>query len=69
MNGNTRLGAGLGLKAEHYAQALAHRADGLWFEVHGKLHGRRPTARLAYAHRRAASAVAARRCAVTGSRC
>lgn len=34
MNGNTRLGAGLGLKAEHYAQALAHRAEGLWFEVH-----------------------------------
>ena len=34
MNGNTRLGAGLGLKAEHYAQALAQRADGLWFEVH-----------------------------------
>ncbi|MDF9619525.1 DUF692 domain-containing protein [Pseudomonas entomophila] len=28
------MGAGLGLKAEHYAQALACRADGLWFEVH-----------------------------------
>ncbi|QVM94024.1 DUF692 domain-containing protein [Pseudomonas entomophila] len=28
------MGAGLGLKAEHYAQAWACRADGLWFEVH-----------------------------------
>ncbi|MCW2269737.1 hypothetical protein D3C77_166140 [compost metagenome] len=28
------LGAGLSLKAEHYAQALACTADGLWFEVH-----------------------------------
>ncbi|MCU1732313.1 DUF692 domain-containing protein [Pseudomonas sp. 20P_3.2_Bac4] len=28
------MGAGLGLKAEHYAQALACEADGLWFEVH-----------------------------------
>ncbi|MFR0687882.1 DUF692 domain-containing protein [Enterobacterales bacterium AE_CKDN230030158-1A_HGKHYDSX7] len=27
-------GAGLGLKAEHYAQALACAAQGLWFEVH-----------------------------------
>jgi uncharacterized protein (UPF0276 family) len=26
--------AGLGLKAEHYAEALAAPADGLWFEVH-----------------------------------
>lgn len=26
--------AGLGLKPEHYADALASRADGLWFEVH-----------------------------------
>ncbi|PRA58654.1 hypothetical protein CQ065_23335 [Pseudomonas sp. MYb187] len=28
------LGAGLSLKAEHYTQALACTADGLWFEVH-----------------------------------
>lgn len=34
MNGITTIGAGLGLKAEHYAQALACRAEGLWFEVH-----------------------------------
>ncbi|CAI3804644.1 hypothetical protein GLGCALEP_03677 [Pseudomonas sp. MM221] len=34
MNGTYRLGAGLGLKAEHYADAWACRADGLWFEVH-----------------------------------
>ncbi|MEL7937137.1 DUF692 domain-containing protein [Pseudomonas delhiensis] len=27
-------GAGLGLKAEHYAQALGCGAEGLWFEVH-----------------------------------
>jgi len=26
--------AGLGLKAQHYEQALAATADGLWFEVH-----------------------------------
>ena len=26
--------AGIGLKPEHYADALATRADGLWFEVH-----------------------------------
>ena len=26
--------AGLGLKLQHYADALAARADGLWFEVH-----------------------------------
>ena len=26
--------AGLSLKPEHYADALARRADGLWFEVH-----------------------------------
>ena len=26
--------AGLGLKPAHYAEALAARADGLWFEVH-----------------------------------
>lgn len=29
-----RLGAGLGLKAEHYAEALSCDAEGLWFEVH-----------------------------------
>lgn len=34
MNASTRLGAGLGLKAEHYADALACTAQGLWFEVH-----------------------------------
>ena len=28
------LGAGLGLKPEHYADACACVADGLWFEVH-----------------------------------
>ncbi|MGE4405535.1 DUF692 domain-containing protein [Pseudomonas sp.] len=31
---NAVLGAGLGLKPEHYAQASACVADGLWFEVH-----------------------------------
>lgn len=34
MNASTRLGAGLGLKAEHYAEALACTAQELWFEVH-----------------------------------
>lgn len=34
MNVHTRLGAGLGLKAEHYADALACTAQGLWLEVH-----------------------------------
>lgn len=34
MNTSTQLGAGLGLKAEHYAQALSCDARGLWFEVH-----------------------------------
>ena len=29
-----RIGAGLGLKAEHYADALACNAEGLWYEVH-----------------------------------
>ncbi|MFR0716440.1 DUF692 domain-containing protein [Enterobacterales bacterium BD_CKDN230030183-1A_HGKHYDSX7] len=29
-----RMGAGLSLKAEHYAQAQACNASGLWFEVH-----------------------------------
>lgn len=29
-----RMGAGLSLKAEHYAQALTCDAQGLWFEVH-----------------------------------
>lgn len=29
-----RVGAGLGLKAQHYAEALACTAEGLWFEVH-----------------------------------
>ena len=30
------LTAGLGLKAGHYAEALACRRDGLWFEVHAE---------------------------------
>ncbi|MEO5882289.1 MAG: DUF692 family multinuclear iron-containing protein, partial [Caldimonas sp.] len=30
--------AGLGLKAEHYEEALACRAEGLWFEVHAENH-------------------------------
>lgn len=30
----TTLSAGLGLKPEHFASALACAADGLWFEVH-----------------------------------
>ncbi|MBC3437912.1 DUF692 domain-containing protein [Pseudomonas sp. BW16M2] len=34
MNGNTPMGAGLSLKAEHYDQAWACHAEGLWFEVH-----------------------------------
>lgn len=34
MNVSTQPGAGLGLKAEHYAQALDCCARGLWFEVH-----------------------------------
>ncbi|EKT4483713.1 DUF692 domain-containing protein [Pseudomonas putida] len=34
MNGTYLSGAGLGLKADHYADAWACRAHGLWFEVH-----------------------------------
>jgi uncharacterized protein len=34
MNRSPQLGAGLGLKPEHYASALACDAPGLWFEVH-----------------------------------
>ncbi|QRY77329.1 DUF692 domain-containing protein [Pseudomonas sp. PDNC002] len=34
MNASIQSGAGLGLKAEHYADALACTAQGLWFEVH-----------------------------------
>jgi len=34
MSASTQPGAGLGLKAEHYAQALSCDARGLWFEVH-----------------------------------
>jgi len=34
MNRNIPLGAGLGLKAEHYDHALACDAEGLWYEVH-----------------------------------
>ncbi len=30
------LGAGLGLKAEHFDAALGFRADGAWFEVHAE---------------------------------
>ncbi|KIV73936.1 hypothetical protein SZ55_1040 [Pseudomonas sp. FeS53a] len=29
-----RLGAGLGLKPAHFAEALAYEAEGLWYEVH-----------------------------------
>lgn len=32
------LGAGLGLKAEHHADAMASRAAALWFEVHAENH-------------------------------
>lgn len=32
----TTLGAGVGLKPEHYDAALAARAQGLWFEVHAE---------------------------------
>jgi len=32
----TALTAGLGLKPEHYADALSAAADGLWFEVHAE---------------------------------
>ena len=34
MQPSNRIGAGLGLKAEHYADALACDAEGLWYEVH-----------------------------------
>lgn len=34
MASNTAPAAGLGLKPQHYAEALAAAADGLWFEVH-----------------------------------
>ncbi|MBC3957297.1 MNIO family bufferin maturase [Pseudomonas triticifolii] len=34
MNNTLWMGAGLGLKAEHYEQALDCNATGLWFEVH-----------------------------------
>ena len=33
-----RLGAGLGLKPEHFDAACAARAPGLWFEVHAENH-------------------------------
>ena len=33
-----RIGAGLGLKAEHYADALACNAEGLWYEVLSLIH-------------------------------
>lgn len=33
---NPRLGAGIGLKPEHYDRALAATAPGLWFEVHAE---------------------------------
>lgn len=32
----TALGAGLGLKPEHYEEALHCEADGMWFEVHAE---------------------------------
>ncbi|MCA1379183.1 DUF692 family multinuclear iron-containing protein, partial [Bradyrhizobium sp. IC4060] len=31
-----QIGAGLGLKPEHFESALAARAEGLWFEVHAE---------------------------------
>ncbi|TLP64875.1 MULTISPECIES: MNIO family bufferin maturase [Pseudomonas] len=34
MSTSSQLGAGLGLRGEHYAQALACNAQELWFEVH-----------------------------------
>ena len=34
----TALTSGLGLKAEHYGEALVCRAEGLWFEVHAENH-------------------------------
>lgn len=34
LSANTGLGAGLGLKAEHYEGAVACRTPGMWFEVH-----------------------------------
>lgn len=34
MNKNPVMGVGLGLKAEHFAEALESRSHGLWFEVH-----------------------------------
>ena len=35
---NTTLGAGLGLKPQHYDEACASGASGLWFEVHPENH-------------------------------
>ena len=34
MTMHKRLGAGLGLKPEHYTEALSCAAEGLWYEVH-----------------------------------
>jgi uncharacterized protein (UPF0276 family) len=36
MHHSIRSAAGLGLKAEHYSQALDCNAEGLWFEVHAE---------------------------------
>jgi uncharacterized protein len=36
VNSNAAPSAGLALKPEHYAEALAAPADGLWFEVHAE---------------------------------
>ena len=64
------LTAGLGLKADHYQEALACRAPGLWFEVHAENYLVDGGPRLAWleAIRDGASAVAARRLAVARRR-
>ena len=48
MNLNAAPSAGLALKPEHYAEALAAPADGLWFEVHSENYMVRGGPRLAW---------------------
>ena len=48
MNLNAAPSAGLALKPEHYAEALAAPADGLWFEVHAESYMVRGGPRLAW---------------------
>ena len=48
MNLNAAPSAGLALKPEHYAEALAAPADGLWFEVHAENYMVRGGPRLAW---------------------